>query len=451
MFTGRDRDSLVRGDVEDPLTAYVIEVDGPFFLGGFKGIFATLDGGATWSAVPMPEGVGAAFVDGHLPDRLYAVAREAVLVSDDRGRTWKEFPVEGTALDVSSHPADPQRLYAWVWVQTPEGPSIDLWRLDETGARAVGSNPVPHPYPLLNPFALPVPDPWTPGGFYVADGDSLHHTSDEGTTWRVLNLDMASDIEGLAVSDSEPGLIYAHSERLLFRSHDAGETWRGTGARFGRLDDVERVSAFGPSGLLIQTFGGVYTSTDQGETVVPITVEEIRPRLGTLWFDDLNRLNLATILSRDGETYLGVYRKGGGNWQWRESWRYFPFLAGPFEVVFQDPWAGEVLIANFAGTTGYLRSTTGGDTWEPLESSGAIGSLSLTSRFHRPSIFADPWTSGVIYLADEGLWMSFDHGENWERMGPFARREDPPVGLRPRGALLASRDPWPSSTATPSG
>ena len=403
-------------------------------MGDFKGIFATLDGGATWSAVPMPEGVGTAFVDGHLAGRLYAVTREAVLMSDDGGRTWMEFPVEGVALSVSSHPADPQRLYAWVWVQAPEGPSIGLWRLDETGAKAVGYNPVYHRY------YSPVPDPWTPGGFYVSHGDSLYHTSDEGATWRVMDLDVGSDIRGLAVSDSEPGLIYAHSERHLFRSHDGGETWRRTGARFGPLDDVERVSAFGPSGLLLQTFGGAYVSTDRGETAVPATVEEIRPPLGTLWFDDLNRLNLATILSRDGGTYLGVYTKGGGNWQWRESGRYFPFLAGPFEVVFQDPWAGEVLIANFAGTTGYLRSTTGGDTWEPLESSGAIGSRSRTSRFVRPSIFADPWRSGVIYLGDEGLWMSSDHGENWERMGPFALREDPPVGLRPGGAVLASRD-----------
>ncbi len=433
MFPGIDRDlSLVQGDVEDPLTAYVIEVVGPSFVGGFKGIFATLDGGATWSAVPMPKGVGAAFVDGHLPDRLYAVTREAVLVSDDRGRTWKEFPVEGVALDVRSHPADPGRTYAWVHSGTRD--PRRLWRLDETGARAVGSIPVFH-------FSFPpVPDPWIPGGFYVSHGDSLYHTSDEGATWRVMDLDVGSDIRGLAPSDSEPGLIYAHSERFLFRSHDGGETWRRTGARFGGLDDVERVSVFGPSGLLIQTFGGVYLSTDRGETAVPVTVEEGRPPAGTLWFDNRNRLNLATILSRDGETYLGVYTKGGGNWQWRESWRYFPFLAGPFEVVFQDPWAGEVLIANFAGTTGYLRSTTGGDTWEPLESSGAIGYLSLTSRFVRPSIFADPWTSGVIYLADEGLWMSSDHGENWERMGPFARREDPPVGLRPGGAVLASRD-----------
>ncbi len=432
MLPGLKRDfSLVQGDAEDPLTAYAIEMDGRF-VGGFRSIFATLDGGATWSAVPMPEGVGTAFVDEYLGGRLYAVTRRGVLVSDDGGGRWKEFPVEGVALDVRSHPADPGRTYAWVHSGTRD--PRRLWRLDETGARAVGSIPVFH-------FSFPpVPDPWIPGGFYVSDGDSLHHTADEGATWRVMDLDVARDIEGLAPSDSEPGLIYAHSERFLFRSHDGGETWRGTGARFGRLDDVERVSAFGPSGLLVQTRGGAYISTDRGETAVPATVEEIRPRLGTLWFDDLNRLNLATILSRDGETYLGVYRKGGGNWQWRESGRYFPFLAGPFEVVFQDPWAGEVLIANFAGTTGYLRSTTGGDTWEPLESSGAIGSLSLTSRFHRPSIFADPWRSGVIYLGDEGLWMSSDHGENWERMGPFALREDPPVGLRPGGAVLASRD-----------
>ena len=36
--------------------------------------------------------------------------------------------------------------------------------------------------------------------------------------------------------------------------------------------------------------------------------------------------------------------------------------------------------------------------------------------------------------------MSWDHGESWERIGPFALREDPPAGLRPGGAVLASRD-----------
>ena len=57
-----------------------------------------------------------------------------------------------------------------------------------------------------------------------------------------------------------------------------------------------------------------------------------------------------------------------------------------------------------AGTTGSLRSTTGGATWEPLESSGTIGSLYLVDPFlPRPSIFADPGRPGVIYLADAGL------------------------------------------------
>ena len=203
---------------------------------------------------------------------------------------------------------------------------------------------------------------------------------------------------------------------------------------------MESLSAAGPAVLLIETSGGAYLSTDRGEMAVLAMVEEVRPPVGTLWFDDLRNLNMATMLSREGETYLGLYRKARETWHWLGSWRYFPFVKGPFQAVFQAPWAVEVVIANFAGTTGYLRSTTGGATWEPLESSGAIGSLSTASSFLRPSIFADPWRSGVIYLADEGLWMSIDHGESWERIGPFALREDPPVGLRPGGALLASQD-----------
>ena len=449
MLSGRDRGrdhlwqfndmpATVHGDGEDPLTAYLVEGELPWPPDeGFTRIFSTLDGGTTWSAVPVPEGVQAAFVDGHLPGRLYAASDGAVLVSDDGGRRWRQFPVEGRPLGVWSHPADPGRTYAWVDSSGGEGGR--LWRLDGAGARAVGTGPVSW---IRVP---PVPDPWTPGGFYVHTASGrLHHTSDEGATWRVL--DEGSDITGVAPSDSEPGLVYAHSNRLLFRSHDGGGTWQRTGARFPRLDDVIRVSAFGPSGLLVQTIGGVYVSTDGGETALPVTVEESRYPAGTLWFDDLDRLHVTTVQSRDGETYRGLYRQDGRAWQWMESWQEYPLMRGPFEVVFQDPWSGEVLIAHLIRTTGYVRSTTSGATWEPLESNGAIGSPYFLGPFlPRPSIFADPGRPGVIYLADAGLWMSTDLGETWERMGPYADRETRsirlwPADFRPGGAVQASRD-----------
>ena len=407
MLSGRDRGwdvyswvdltRTVQGHVEDPLTAYVVE--DPPYSGGFEGIFTTLDGGASWSAVPVPDGVQAAFVDAHLPDRLYAASVGAVFVSDDGGRRWREYPVEGRALGVWSHPADPGRTYAWV--DSLEG-GRGLWRLDGDGARAVGGSPVRY----LR--SLPVPDPWTPGGFYIHLLKELFHTSDEGATWRAFVPDVEGYIWGLAVSDSEPGLIYAHGERLLYRSQDGGETWQGTGARIGRYEFVERVSAFGPSGLVVQTDkGGVYVSTDWGETAVPVTAEEAGPPAGTLWFDDRDRLNVATILSRDGEQYMGIHRLEGGDWEWIEGWEVLPWLGGAWQVVYQDPWAGEVLIAHLPATTGYLRSTTSGVTWELLKSSGTIGSPHTTHPFlHRPTIFADLSRPGVIYLADAGLWIS---------------------------------------------
>ena len=409
--------STVHGDLVDPLTAYVIE-NGP---GGVE-IWATLDGGRAWAPVPMPGGVVAAFVDGHLPGRLYAASDGAVLLSDDWGRTWTRFPVEGLAGGVWSHPADRERTYAWVrsdWVWDR------LWRLGESGARAVGY--VPYGFP-------PVPDPWSPGGFYLPEnrhesnpilgtwdlaGTSLHHTSDEGTTWRVLDLDLdlGSEIRDLAVSDSDPGLLYLLTEESLFRSHDGGETWQETAARFdqSRYESPKSVSTFGPSELLIHTSSAVYVSRDRGETAVPLTVET-PPWVGTVWFDDLKGLNSA-----------------------------------PYEVVFQAPWDGEVLIVPIVDADGYLWSTTGGESWErmPLEGGGDVISFVGTVLVRpRPSIFADPWRSGVIYLANESLWQSSDRGESWERMGPYADLDPPAPGFgrpsdprpRPAGALLASRD-----------
>ncbi len=429
-FSHLDVTSTVRGDAEDPLTAYVVEGGPPH--SGFKRVYSTLDGGATWSAVPMPEGVDAAFVDDHRPDRLYAAAEGAIFISDDGGRRWRQFPVEGRALGVGSHPADPGRTYAWV--DSSEGEGGRLWRLDESGASPVGTSPVRY---VRDP---PVPDPWTPGGFYLPVYGGLRHTSDEGATWRMLDMDVGSAIEGLVVSDYEPGLIYAHSDRRLYRSHDGGETWQGTGARFGAYDDVEGVRTLGPSGLLVETPGGVYVSTDRGETAAPAMVEETGPPVGTLWFDHLDRLHMTSLQSREGERYIGLYRQRSGAWQWLESWRYFPWVRGIYEVVFQDPWDGEVLIAHLLGRL-YMRSATGGVTWEPVESNAFGTSFSANPFPPRPSIFADRLLRGVIYVGDAGLWMSPDHGRTWESVGPYAEREDSSMGdLRPGGALLASRD-----------
>ena len=413
MLSGHDTwryPSTVHADLDDPLTAYVIE-SGP----GEVVIWATLDGGRTWAPVPMPEGALTAFVDGHLPGRLYAASDGAVLLSDDWGRTWTRFPVEGRAEMVRSHPADREKVYAWV---PSDWGSDRLWRLDETGARDVGYVPVRYgPFP-------PVPDPWIPGGFHLPEnrheadsdfgpwvlvGTSLHHTSDEGNTWRVLDLDLGSEMRDLAASDSEPGLLYLLTEGSLFRSHDGGETWQETAVRFdqSRYESPRRVSTFGPSDLMIHTTSAAYVSRDRGETAVRLTVET-PPPVGTVWFDDLKGLNTS-----------------------------------PYEVFFQAPWDSEMLIV--PRSSGYSWSTTGGESWEwvPLES--VAGPRDVRPR---PSIFADPWRSGVLYLANESLWQSSDRGESWERMGPYADLDSTSDGFGwplvlpplPAGALLASRD-----------
>ena len=151
FYPGFDHVEVARtaqGGAHDPLAAYVIEGGGSY--GGFRRILSTLDGGATWSPVPIPYGVQAASVDDHLPGRLHAASDGAVFVSDDGGDRWMEFAVEGRPLGVWSHPADPVRTYAWV--DSSEG-----WggcSGGSTGRARERSAPVPLPSSGSSPFPI---------------------------------------------------------------------------------------------------------------------------------------------------------------------------------------------------------------------------------------------------------------------------------------------------------
>lgn len=134
---------------------------------------------------------------------------------------------------------------------------------------------------------------WGGGGFYFAaahhptrdgviylagDVNGVYKTEDNGRHWRVINNGLASyAVYSLAVSPSEPEVVFAATEEGLSKSTDGGEHWRTlphSGKKELRLTGERKLSiraiAVDPgNGRIVYAAspgGKVFKSTDGGET-----------------------------------------------------------------------------------------------------------------------------------------------------------------------------------------
>jgi photosystem II stability/assembly factor-like uncharacterized protein len=218
------------------------------------GLFKSIDAGRTWThlglrdAQQIPEIV----VDPHNPDRLFVAVlghpygpseERGIFRSLDGGRTFEKVlykdPNTG-GIDLAMDPADPNTLYAVLWEQR-QGP----WE------NAVWTGP----------------------------NSGLFKSEDGGTTWRPLTKGLPTFAEGLGrigvtVAPSDRRRLYAAVDAGrnggIFRSDDAGETWRRANADtrvVARPNDAAdiRVHPTNPDIVFVPTIV-TWKSTDGGNT-----------------------------------------------------------------------------------------------------------------------------------------------------------------------------------------
>ena len=179
------------------------------------GVYKSTDAGKTWAHLGLAATlhIAAIAIDPANPDTVYIAAQgnpyvpsrdRGVYRSRDGGKTWSRVlfvsPTTG-AHDLSIDPKDPRVLYAALW---------DHQRL-----------------------------PWNirSGG----PGSGLWKSTDGGDTWHRLRQGLPSLMgnTGVAVSPVDPDRVYAMIEAVhggVFRSDDAGRTWRRTNGDDGMRD-----------------------------------------------------------------------------------------------------------------------------------------------------------------------------------------------------------------------
>ena len=294
--------------------------------------------------------------------------------------------------------------------------------------------------------------PSDPNVIYVASGEGLHRpdlsvgdgiykSSDGGKTWTHLGLREGQQIPALVVDPHEPNKLVAavlghpygpSQERGIYRSTDGGNTWKralskdeNTGGSMVVMDPSNpdilyaglweaREGPWEDNNTYNGTGGGLFKSTDGGETWRPLT-----KGLPT----NLVQINVAVAPSEPQRLYatlattdrgdrasgagLGVYRSddGGENWSHvtMDPRAGFRIGGGDLPIPKVDPKNPDVVYTTSIVT---MKSTDGGKTWVSFR--GAPGGDDYQNIWINPN---DPKI--IILVSDQGAIVTVNGGQTW--------------------------------------
>jgi len=246
------------------------------------------------------------------------------------------------------------------------------------------------------------------GGFYKSEN--------AGRSWRVLGVDPTAAVRGaLVVDPRRPRTIYVGSGRGVFKSTDAGETWRSASAGLFRKETEQmhewrlvegwvtklEIDPRNSNTLYAATYGGVAKTTNGGQTWRRIN-KGLKPRLIEALAIDPRRpstIYVGDVQAGSSHRVASVFKSTDGGKQWRAA----GLPSEPVYVLEADPKQAATL---YAGTSdGIFKTVDGGRSWTAVGLHGSsIGALAL-----------DPVRPETIYAGSgDRLLKSTDAGATWE-------------------------------------
>jgi photosystem II stability/assembly factor-like uncharacterized protein len=510
---GRTR--AVTGVPSEPSVFYIGAVNG--------GVWKSTDAGRTWQPIfddQPTQSIGAIAVAPSDPKLIYVGSGEGlhrpdlsvgngIYRSHDGGRTWTHLGLTGAQqiAELAVDPRDPMRLFAAV-MGHPYGPSPErgiyrssdggaswqqvLYKDEDTSGSAVAIDPQ-HPDVVYAGLWRTRLGPWEDRNEFQGTGGGLYKSSDGGNTWKQLSRGLPANVSqvNLAIAPSEPNRLYLavgtseagdYSSAAglgVFRSDDAGESWRRIATdpraalRIGGGDlHVVRVDPKNPD-VLYSTGIVTMKSVDGGVSWQPLRGAPGGDDYQNLWINPQDPRILALV--SDQGAVISV--NGGQSWS---SWLNQPTAqlyhvsvtpTFPYRVCAGQQESGSVCIAS-RGNDGEITDREwhpvgaieyGYVAPDPLDPDVIYGAgRNEVSKFHwstgqvqnvtpiplrgpdaradrtEPLLFS-PLDPHVLYYASNKLYRTSDGGASWQTVSPDLSREEPglpaSVGtLHPPGA-----------------
>ena len=285
-----------------------------------------------------------------------------------------------------------------------------------------------------------------PNVFYFgATGGGVWKTTDYGLNWVPVSDGFfeTGSIGAIRVSDTDPNVIYVGTGsdgirsnviqgKGVYRSADAGKTWRHVGLR-----DVGQIGAVlihprDPNVVFIAAMGnafrpsperGVYRTRDGGATWQKVLFVTDSTGAVDLEFAPDNPQEVYAGMYRgqrkpytiiSGAREGGIYKSANGGDTWTKLTHGLPGgLVGKSDLAVSpaDPSRVYALIEAPEPDDGLYRSNDRGQSWTLVSSYNPI----LNRPFYYTGVDADPKNADIVWVNNEGFYYSADGGKNWER------------------------------------
>ncbi len=314
--------------------------------------------------------------------------------------------------------------------------------------------------------------PSQPRTYYmgVASG-GVWKTTDAGVTWFPISdngqIPLGS-IGAIEVAESDPNVVYVgtgsddirsnvSTGRGIYKSTDAGKTWRFVGLREAGQIGTIRVHPTNPEVLYVAAAGnafkpnaerGVFRSKNGGQSwekvlfisdstgSSDVEIQPGNPNVVYAWMWRGERKPW-TIISgaREGGFYKSV--DGGDHWTNIVVATQAEFIGkANLAVTAANPQRVYALVEAKPGS-GFYRSDDAGATWSLMNTNGQL----VTRPFYYVTLAADPTNADIVYGGAEGFFKSADGGKSWQTMRvPHGDNHDMWISPRDGNVMIQSND-----------
>ena len=308
--------------------------------------------------------------------------------------------------------------------------------------------------------------------YFGATGGGLWKTTDGGTTWDPVTDGQitSSSVGAVAVCEANPDVVYIGTGEVqlrgnimqgdgLYKSTDAGKTWRHSGLRETQNIARVRIHPTDCDQVLVAAFGhhgaenperGIFKATDGGATWSKTLYRDPKSGGIDLVIDPKNPNTVYAALweawrkpwgMSSGGPGSGLFKStdGGRNWTDLSRSPGLPRgMLGKIGVAVSPVDANRVWAIVEADSGGVFRSDDGGRTWTRTNDERKLRQRA----FYYTRIYADPILRDRVYVLNVGMFRSDDGGRtfNTQIRTPHSDNHDLWIASNDNTRMINSND-----------